>query len=171
MANKRIMIFGAIGIATSILVCYILSVLVGTYWSESVGSCAIVDGSRLRVFNSEIFVTNALSINVRPTQKTSEWIYVYGTDPEICINRHRLNVSETQILHVGEEGKRSEEVIKCESPVLLRFFKDEVIVAGVKTWTEGQIVIENTNSLYEVTICTKKGCRIVVKGNWYEYTG
>lgn len=171
MTNKRLGLLCTTIIAVVLLGCYVWCALLNLDLSRSDGSY-VVDGSRLRFSNCEIFVTNSLSINVRPTQKTSEWIYVYGTDSEILINGNRLDVGEASIRYVYDGSTNSaEEVIKSELPVLLRFFEDKVIVAGSATWTEGQIVIENDKSSYDVMIRVKKECRIVVKGNWYEFTG
>lgn len=129
-----------------------------------------VDGSRLRIFNQEFIVTNALCLCVRPTKKTSEWIYIYDADSEIMVNEHRLILNQTSVEHICDDV--NEDVctaIESELPILLRFFKNTVLVAGSRTWTKGQIKFKNTANLYDVKIQTKKSCRVVIKGNWYEF--
>lgn len=172
MLSKRLLHPCAAIMAIGFVCCCVWSVLLHLNVFESDGVCVSVDGSRLRFSNSEFIVTNLLSISVRPTRKTSEWIYVYGADSEIWVNGHRLEIEKMGIKLFYNGGEKfADEEIKSELPVLLRFFEDKVIVAGVATWVHGQIVIENINGPYNVTIRVKKDCRVVVKGNWYEFTG
>lgn len=172
MINKRLLISCVAVIAAVSGGCYVWSMCSHSNLIEEDGACVIVDGSRLRFSNSEIVVTNSLSISVRPTQKTSEWLYLYAADSEVLINGHRLSINAKSIKHVYVDSERilDEEIIS-ELPVLFRFFADKVIVAGSATWVKGQIVIENADDSYDVNIHVKKNCRIVVKGNWYEFTG
>lgn len=152
--------------------CYIWKVLSFSNVRKSEGVNVIVDGSRLRLANSEIIVTNSLSISVRPTQKTSEWMYVYSACSEIWVNDHRLEINERSIKHSCADGKTIvKEEVKSKSPILFRFFHNKVVVAGSKTWVDGQVVIECSDSQYNVKVDPKKDCRVVVKGNWYEFTG
>lgn len=50
------------------------------------GARVNVDGDSLRINNKEFIVTNFLLLSVKPTKKTSEWIYVHGVDCEILVN-------------------------------------------------------------------------------------
>lgn len=142
---------------------------------ESDDGVVIVDGSFLRVLDSEIIITNSLSLSVRPSHKVSEWIYVNGVGSEILVNGHRFEVSQAKLRHVYDRGIRCmekvDEEIVCELPVLFRFFENKVIVAGSATWTKGSVVVDNVCDSYEVKVYAKKECRIVIKGNWYEFSG
>lgn len=136
------------------------------------GTCVNVEGSSLRISNKEIIVTNLLSLCVRPTKKTSEWIFVYGGDCEILINERRLEITETSIKYFCDGCEdNSGTVIKSELPVLLRFFNNEVLVTGSSHSANDRIKVVDNRGLYDVKIQVKKACRIVIKANWYEFTG
>ena len=171
MTNKRIILSGAVVVVMVLL-------LSSVYWClcsnkiESGCGYVIVDGACLRISNEEFMVTNFLSFCVKPTKKTSEWINVYGRDCVIWINEHRLEVSETSLRHFWDGREESVEMgMKDGAPVLLRFFKNEVVISGTGSSMKERIRIENMQGLYDVRIQVGKVCRIVVKANWYEYTG
>lgn len=169
MKNKRLCLFCALIIAVIGFGCYVWNALCCL---KTDGLRVIVDGSRLRLSNLEISVTNSVFINVRPTQKTSEWIYVHGVEAKICINGHWLEVRENSIKHICDASNKDVgKEIKSEMPVLIRFFNDKVVIAGAATWASGKIEIENANNSYDVEFRVKKDCKIIVKGNWYEFTG
>lgn len=173
MINKSLLLSCVIGVVVAVLVCCcVLNLCFNSNRFESDGACVIVDGSSLRVCNTEFIVTNSLSFCVRPTQKTSEWIYVYGADSEVWVDGHRLTINGTSIEYDYDDGKENaSSKIMSELPILLRFFENKVFVAGSATWAKGRIVIEHIGSSYDVRIQVKKECRIVIKANWYEFTG
>ena len=171
MTNKGLLFF-AVAVAVVILAgrCVYLRANLNKTGMDGT-SFLNVDGSSLRICNKEFIVTNLLSLCVRPTKKTSEWIYVCGDDCEILINEQRLEITGTSTRYFcdGRE-ENSGTIIKSELPVLLRFFNNEVVVTGSKPSAKGQIRVEDTRGLYDVKIRVKKACRIVIKANWYEFT-
>ena len=170
MTNKGLL-FSAVAIAPVVLAVCCVYLKANFNNAGMDGACVNVDGSSLRISNKEFIVTNLLSLCVRPTKKTSEWIYVCGDDCEILINEQRLEITGTSTRYFcdGRE-ENSGTLIKSELPVLLRFFNNEVVVTGSKPSANGRIRVEDTRGLYDVKIRVKKACRIVIKANWYEFT-
>lgn len=171
MTNK-VLLFSAVAIAPVVLAVCCVYLKANFNNAGMDGACVNVDGSSLRISNKEFVVTNLLSLCVRPTKKTSEWIFVYGGDCEILINKHRFEITETSIKYFREGCEdNSGAVIKSELPVLLRFFDNEVVVTGSRPSAKDLLRVEDSRGLYDVKIQVKKACRIVIKANWYEFSG
>lgn len=133
----------------------------------------VVDGSKLRIFNSQLVVTNSsLTLRVCPTRKTTETVYVYAVDSEVWINGHRFKINRTSVDHGNcRTSEVASESIVSELPISFHFCKSRIYVAGASTWSEGEFEIESVESPYDVSIKVKGVCRIVILSNWYEFTG